>query len=255
MSFAACQLSCSESHLWNKIFFSSHISNGWGLPHLHWETLIAVNDAAKDEHVASHLCVSKTQNMQILAADHEHSTWKFCDTYNSWGGFLTRSCEKRVSGPSASRDVVPNAVVPARFFLLHHFTFSTDVCSSSPDCSLGVSTATEENLVANQLAHLDYNSQFMWLEIQLCSNESERDLTHSSSAGDPQLHLFRGDLGVANLKTENKFENSCFVMTVFHLHRCSQESLDSHPLLENTDPGACNTSLKLFVIILMITLQ
>ena len=67
MSFAACQLSCSESHLWNKIFFSSHISNGWGLPHLHWETLIAVNDAAKDEHVASHLCVSKTQNMQILA--------------------------------------------------------------------------------------------------------------------------------------------------------------------------------------------
>ena len=115
MSFAACQLSCSESHLWNKIFFSSHISNGWGLPHLHWETLIAVNDAAKDEHVASHLCVSKTQNMQILA-DHEHSTWKFCDTYNSWGGFLTRSCKKRVSGPGASRDVVPNAVVPARFF-------------------------------------------------------------------------------------------------------------------------------------------
>ena len=31
---------------------------------------------------------------------------------------------------------------------------------------------------------------------------------------------------------------------VSDLQRCSQESLDSHPLLENTAPGVCNTSSK-----------
>ena len=43
-------------------------------------------------------------------------------------------------------------------------------------------------------------------------------------------------------KTQNKFNK---VLDIFHLHRCSQESLDSHPLLENTGPGVCNTSFKL----------
>ena len=37
--------------------------------------------------------------------------------------------------------------------------------------------------------------------------------------------------------------------SLLHLHRCSQESLDSHPLLENTGPGVCNTSFKLLLTI------
>ena len=37
------------------------------IAHLNWEALIAVNDAAKDEQVASHLCVCVQNSKQILA--------------------------------------------------------------------------------------------------------------------------------------------------------------------------------------------
>ena len=123
--------------------------------------------------------------------------------------------------------------------------------SFSPDCPLSVSTATEENLVTDQLAHLHRYSIPAIIPWHLSGSNGEmvkwwnvRE-THCSSSCNAQLHLFRGDLCVANLQRQFWQDFSIWK----NLQRCSQENLDSHPLLENTGPGVCNTSFKLLLTI------
>ena len=85
----------------------------------------------------------------------------------------------------------------------------------SPYRPFGVSAATEENLVTNQLAHLDDDGVDCddgggcdddggcddggGCDCDHHHHEEMEDVTHGASPRNSQLHLFGGDLGVANL--------------------------------------------------------